>query len=782
MIRCLLFISLLIHATLAAKAPNATAEAPNAGQKAPAGSPTKKWLTLNGQEPLVIARGGFSGLFPESSTYAIDMAKSQSLPGYAFFCNLQLTKDSVGICLSNILLDNTTTISMFYPKDQKTYNVNGKDIRGWFALDFTADQLLNNVSLTQNIFSRPSYFDGVLPIATVEDALGIKPDKFWLNVPYDTFYSQHKISMASFVEKVIRFPSMNYISSPEIGFLKTVSAKVNKGRTKLIFQFLDPEETEPTTKQKYSALVKNLEMIKSVAAGILVPKEYIWPVNKNNYLEAATTLVTEAHKQGLEVHASGFANDIVLPYNYSFDPTAEYLQFVDQPNFSVDGVLTDFPPTASETIACFAQNNNGTKPKKGLPLIITRNGASGTYPGCTDLAYKQAVDDGADIIDCSVQLSSDGVAFCLDTIDLNSGTNALSQFMTKSETIPELQAEAGVFSFQLSWHEIQSLKPQIQSPYGTKEKVYRNPANKDVGKLVTLSDFLEFSKTKAVAGILINIENAAYLASKAGLDIVKTVTSALSNATFDKQSTQQVLIKSDDTSVLSKFKDVKTYRRVLNIKEKISDATKASVDEIKKFADAVTVTKDSIVKISDYFISGKTNVVKEMKAANISVYVHWLKNEFVSLMFDYFSDPIIEIASYALDYQVDGIVTDFPATANKYMRCPCNDMDPKANIPYPILPVEPGSLLGLVVPEALSPAQAPSPALQASNVADPPLPEVVKKSDTSPPPSSSSSDSTDSGSKSTPAPGSPEKSSAFANAANLCLPLVAIVVLALLAN
>lgn len=94
-------------------------------------------------------------------------------------------------------------------------------------------------------------------------------------------------------------------------------------------------------------------------------------------------------------------------------------------------------------------------------MIITRNGASGTYPGSTDLAYKQAVDDGADIIDCSVQLSSDGVAFCLDTIDLNSGTNALSQFMTKSETIPELQAEAGVFSFQLSWDEIQSLKRKL---------------------------------------------------------------------------------------------------------------------------------------------------------------------------------------------------------------------------------------------------------------------------------------------------------------------------------
>lgn len=34
----------------------------------------------------------------------------------------------------------------------------------------------------------------------------------------------------------------------------------------------------------------------------------------------------------------------------------------------------------------------------------------------------------------------------------------------------------------------------------------RNPANKNAGKLVTLSEFLEFAKAKAVMGILINIE------------------------------------------------------------------------------------------------------------------------------------------------------------------------------------------------------------------------------------------------------------------------------------
>lgn len=40
----------------------------------------------------------------------------------------------------------------------------------------------------------------------------------------------------------------------------------------------------------------------------------------------------------------------------------------------------------------------------GKPLIISHNGASGDYPDCTDLGYQKAVDDGADVIDCTVQV------------------------------------------------------------------------------------------------------------------------------------------------------------------------------------------------------------------------------------------------------------------------------------------------------------------------------------------------------------------------------------------
>lgn len=96
-------------------------------------------------------------------------------------------------------------------------------------------------------------------------------------------------------------------------------------------------------------------------------------------------------------------------------------------------------------------------------MVISSNGASGIYPGSTDLAYQQAVDDGADILDCSVQMTKDGVAFCLDTADLMQGTTAMTKFMSRSATVPEIQPKNGIFSFDLTWSEIQTIKRNILS-------------------------------------------------------------------------------------------------------------------------------------------------------------------------------------------------------------------------------------------------------------------------------------------------------------------------------
>lgn len=225
----------------------------------------------------------------------------------------------------------------------------------------------------------------------------------------------------------------------------------------------------------------------------------------------------------------------------------------------------------------------------------------------------------------------------------------------------------------------------------------RDPARKNVGKFVTLSDFLEFAKTKKVPGVLINIEvnffstllciyiyiciesrvinicnlfvfkNAAYLAANNGLDVVGAVTTALSNAILDKQSTQKVLIMSGESSVLDKFKDFPTYQRVLHIKKQVEFVSNETALEIKKHADAVFLHKHSLYTQfkGEGFTFRFTNLIERMHWANVSVYAGTVLNEFQDIFMDYSSDPYTLIHNL-IHYGADGIITQYPSTANAY--------------------------------------------------------------------------------------------------------------------
>ena len=155
--------------------------------------------------------------------------------------------------------------------------------------------------------------------------------------------------MRSFVLSVLKRTIVDYISSPEVNFLRGIYAR-KPSRTKLIFRFLGRDEVEPSFNHTYDSLLSNLTFIKTFASGILVPKSYIWPLDSDGYLLPHTSVVLDAHREGLEVFSSGFANDDPFAYNYSYNPVAEYLSFVDNGEFSVDGVLSDFPITPSAAI------------------------------------------------------------------------------------------------------------------------------------------------------------------------------------------------------------------------------------------------------------------------------------------------------------------------------------------------------------------------------------------------------------------------------------------------
>jgi hypothetical protein len=102
---------------------------------------------LDSRGPLVIARGGSSGIFPDHTLVAYAFALNYSLPrSTAIFCDLQLTKDGYGLCRTGLDLALSTTINITFPNLVNTYNVNGDPTTGFFSIDVTAAQVFNNLT------------------------------------------------------------------------------------------------------------------------------------------------------------------------------------------------------------------------------------------------------------------------------------------------------------------------------------------------------------------------------------------------------------------------------------------------------------------------------------------------------------------------------------------------------------------------------------------------------------------------------------------------------------
>ncbi|XVE50758.1 hypothetical protein DITRI_Ditri01bG0189000 [Diplodiscus trichospermus] len=691
-----------------------------------------RWQTLTGSAPFIIARGGFSGIFSDSSFGAYSLALLTSAPDVILWCDVQLTKDAAGICFPDLKLDNNSDIADVYKNNQSTYLVNGVSTKGWFSIDYTLKDLAK-VILTQGVYSRTNKFDGNnYPIMTVQDTYTqVNPPGFWLNIQHAAFYAQHNLSMRNFVLSLTRNVNVtvDYISSPEVAFLQSIAANFRRG-TKLVFRFLGPKDVEPSTNQTYDSLLKNLTFIKTFASGIIVPKSYIWPVDGSLYLLPSTSVVLDAHKEGLEVFASEFYNDVPFSFNYSYDPVAEYLQFIDNGNFAVDGVISDFPITPSEARDCLAHLGRNASKQADL-LVISKNGASGDFPGCTDLAYSKAIEDGVDVLDCPVQMAKDGTPICLGSINLIDSTDvAQSSFSNLTKTIPEVMEGSGIFTFDLSWSDIQSLTPVILSPESD-YKLFRNPKFKNAGKFLTLSEFLAMAtNASSLQGVLIGIENAPYLAEQ-GFDVIDSVLKDLSKAGYDKQTAQTVMIQSSNSSVLTKLKGETTYKLVYKVDEDIGGAQNASVNDIKRFANAVVISKGSVFPENTAFLTGVTNVVPRLQAANLSVYVQTFSNEFTSQAWDFFSDATVEINSFYAGAGINGIITDFPKTSDRYRRNRCLNRGKRT--PAYMSPVQPGSLLQLVTSAYLPPAEAPNPYLTEADVAESPLPPVAAKPPTSTP-------------------------------------------------
>ncbi|URE40868.1 Autophagy protein 16 (ATG16) [Musa troglodytarum] len=227
---------------------------------------------------------------------------------------------------------------------------------------------------------------------------------------------------------------------------------------------------------------------------------------RSGYVESYTSVVMDAHREGLEVFASEFANDVLFSYNYSYDPLAEVLSFIDNGIFSVDGGCDRLPHNrirGHRLQVTWHSDVNVSNPveievgKLGYSLSCSRiilflgNLAKRCY---SHVNMSNSDHDGADYIDRPVQGTKDGILMCMSSINLMEATT------------------------------------------------------------VTTSPFSSLSPDKDLSGILIGIENAAFLAEKLGYSVTDGVMRALQDSGYGNQTGQEVMILSKNSSVLIKFR------------------------------------------------------------------------------------------------------------------------------------------------------------------------------------------------------------------------------------
>lgn len=360
------------------------------------GDSAAPFLTLDGKQPLVVAHRGASGYLPEETFEAY--VKAIELGADVIEPDLLSTKDGVLIARHDPNLAYSTDVASHpeFANRKKTTQVDGETQTGWFASDFTLAEIKTLGGISTDA-ERPQQYNGLYKIVTFQEIIDLAK-KYSVNGRTVAVYPETKnptyhrdlgLPLEDKLIDMIKAAGWNskdapiYVQSFEPGSLKYMKSK---GLNTKLIQLIDADDVDLATGQLtfaapydrpydwfkagdtrlFSAMVTpaGLAEIKTYADGIGPWKPYIMSVKgqlgsdgkvkdvngdgKVNYADASsmapTSLIADAHKAGLMVHAYTFRNESRrIPADFKNDPKAEYKAFF---RLGLDGVFSDFTDTA----------------------------------------------------------------------------------------------------------------------------------------------------------------------------------------------------------------------------------------------------------------------------------------------------------------------------------------------------------------------------------------------------------------------------------------------------
>jgi glycerophosphoryl diester phosphodiesterase len=325
-----------------------------------------------GRTPIVIGHRGASGYRPEhtleSYRLAIALGADYVEP------DLVSTRDGVLVARHENEISGTTDVAQHpeFAARHTTKVVDGTAVTGWFTEDFTLAELKTLRARERLPQLRPgnTVYDGKFPVPTFQEVIdlvkvesrrrhrviGIYPE-----TKHPTYFQSIGLALEEPLVRTLRRNGLAnrraavFVQSFETANLHKLNGMINVPLVQLLDATGKPYDfvvTGDTRTYADLATPAGLQWIHGYADAVGVNKNLIVPRDANGALLPPTTLIRDAHRARLAVHAWTFRSEnafLPLDYQIGTDPAghgnavAEYRLFY---GLGLDGVFSDFPDTA----------------------------------------------------------------------------------------------------------------------------------------------------------------------------------------------------------------------------------------------------------------------------------------------------------------------------------------------------------------------------------------------------------------------------------------------------
>ena len=327
--------------------------------------------TLSGEPALVIAHRGASGSFPEHSRAAYAAAIASGADYLEL--DLVMSRDGHLIVRHENELGRTTDVAQ-HPAFRARHTrkiIDGTPVTGWFAEDFSLDELRDLRVREPMPDLRPdsALHDGLWPILTFDDVLemvagdaatGNRRTGLYFEPKHPSYFAAIGLPFDDLLLRTLENAGyrarhdMVHIQSFEIAFLQRMRTQTRLPLTQLVADGQPHDAALAGAATTYDTMMTpaGLKRIAGYADGIGPARDRIVPRGSDGRSAAPSGLIAAAHEAGLFVHGWTFRNEnAFLPLELRRgdapathgDAIAEYRQFQ---GLGIDGVFTDFPATA----------------------------------------------------------------------------------------------------------------------------------------------------------------------------------------------------------------------------------------------------------------------------------------------------------------------------------------------------------------------------------------------------------------------------------------------------